>query len=613
MRKPYLPIHRLIGSLRCDVTVRQRRDECWGLTADLRRWGKVAASLNLFAAILLIASNSTVFAQAPTFATLLKAATAFHNQGDYSHSIPILKQLIERDPLNYEANLLLGEDFFHSGNFHDALGSLEVAAKERPKDGTALTLLAEAALDLGDHATAADALQTAVTRSPDDEQVLVRWADFCLDRSRVLGQQMRATKHGEATMLRVTAANRKDGDAVRESLLQQSATIDPEQRGIWGELGSAQLALGKSTEAAESLREAQRREPQETETLRLEALFAGLEQRWSDAEKRLSVIGLRSPADLKKALASWPQYLAPEPEVTGIIWTCLRNPAQACMLPSAKPQKSEGLNAKDLYSTGRWEQLVALPRVTAADNSESLWQGVAYARTNDCPRAIPSLERGLKVDGRVAGFWLEVCYAGTGEKVLNHLRSIGNELAIHELKGDLLLRLKNDGAAAQWEYAEALKSRPKDPHLLARLADAYERVGEVEKAKETARAAIALDAQESLALRTLALMAMSEREYSEAIVLLKQLIAIDPLDGWTHVQLGVAYLQTGHPEDALRYLGPELAAGYPDKKGALHAQLASALRKLGREDEAKLASAEASKLAKSSLEGDENGNPNAHQ
>jgi hypothetical protein len=56
-----------------------------------------------------------------------------------------------------------------------------------------------------------------------------------------------------------------------------------------------------------------------------------------------------------------------------------------------------------------------------------------------------------------------------------------------------------------------------------------------------------------------------------------------------------------------------LAAGYPDKKGALHAQLASALRKLGREDEARLASAEAARLAKSSLEGDENGNPNAPQ
>jgi hypothetical protein len=45
-----------------------------------------------------------------------------------------------------------------------------------------------------------------------------------------------------------------------------------------------------------------------------------------------------------------------------------------------------------------------------------------------------------------------------------------------------------------------------------------------------------------------------------------------------------------------------LAAGYPDQKGALHAQLASALRKLGRMDEAGQASAEASRLANASLQ-----------
>ncbi len=149
MRKPYLPVYWLIGSLRCDVTFRQRLDGCWRLTADLRCRGKVAALPNLIAAILLIASNSTVSGQAATYAALLKTATMFHNQGDYSHSIPILKQLVERDPVNYEANLLLGEGFFRSGNIHDALEPLEEAAKARPKDGTALTLLAEAALALG--------------------------------------------------------------------------------------------------------------------------------------------------------------------------------------------------------------------------------------------------------------------------------------------------------------------------------------------------------------------------------------------------------------------------------------------------------------------------------
>jgi Flp pilus assembly protein TadD len=56
-----------------------------------------------------------------------------------------------------------------------------------------------------------------------------------------------------------------------------------------------------------------------------------------------------------------------------------------------------------------------------------------------------------------------------------------------------------------------------------------------------------------------------------------------------------------------------LKAGYPDKKGALHAMLARALRRLGRDEEARQAAAEAAKLADASLESGENGNTDAHQ
>jgi predicted RNA polymerase sigma factor len=72
---------------------------------------------------------------------------------------------------------------------------------------------------------------------------------------------------------------------------------------------------------------------------------------------------------------------------------------------------------------------------------------------------------------------------------------------------------------------------------------------------------------------------------------------MDPDDPWTRVQQGVAYAQTGHPEDAVRYLEPALQAGYPDERGALHALLAGQLRKLGREQQARSAADEAIRLA----------------
>ncbi|MGB6688896.1 MAG: tetratricopeptide repeat protein [Terracidiphilus sp.] len=541
-------------------------------------------------------------------ATLLKTATALQQQGDYAHCIPILRRILQTSPRNYAANLWLGEDLLLIGSVRDALGPLQAASAARPEDGAAQLYLAEAFTRLGDFSMAAEALNSARARAGQTEQFLVAWARFSLNRFSALGSSLHTVRGGEGTELRFEAAGRPEGSEDRESLLQQSASADAEQRGIWGELGLAQLETGKLPQAQKSLIEAQRRDPHGAETLRLEALFAGIQHRWSEAETRLSELGARSPIELKRALAFWPRSLVPGPEVTAKVWDCLRDRAAACQLTSAQPRGGAGLSARDLYAEGRWEQLVALPAVRLADHAESLWRGVALAKTGDCPRAIPSLESGSIVDLRAGCFWLKVCYASEIEQTAARLRTNQDEAAIHELNGDVMLQLHGDAAAAEKQYAEALKSRPKDARLLAKLADASMRVGDTAQAQSAARAALAVDPHETSALQTLALTAMSERDYAGALVPLKQLLAISPKDGWTQVQLGVAYGQLGHAEEALHYLEPELSAGYPDPKGSLHAMLASALRKMGRDAEAKKAATEAARLANLSQESGEPGN-----
>lgn len=575
--------------------------------------GTQAVWRHLLATALLVVPKMANAMPPEDVATLLKTATALQQQGDYAHCIPILRRIIQISPRNYAANLLLGEDLILVGSVQDSLAPLNLASEARPDDGTAQIYLAEATARLGDFAIAAEALNSARARSGETEQYLVAWARFSLNRFSALGSSLHSIQGGEGTELRFEAAGRPEGNEARESLLQASATADPEQRGIWGELGLAQQETGKLSQAQKSLIEARRRDPQGAETLRLEALFAGIQHRWSDAEKRLSELGARSPAELRRALALWPQSLVPGPDVTATVWGCLRNTAVACPLTSAQPYGGEGLSARDLYAQGRWEQLVALPHVKSADHAESLWRGLAFAKTGDCQRAIPSLELGSKVDLRTAGFWLKVCYASEIEQAAARLRTDQDEEAVHELNGDVMLQLHGDAEAAQEQYSEALKSRPKDPRLLAKLADAYMSLGDTAQTKTAARAALAVDPHESSALQTLAQTAMSEQDYGEALVRLKQLMAISPKDNWTQVQLGVAYAQLGHPEETLHYLGPELFAGYPDPKGALHAMLASALRKMGRDEEAKKAATEAARLASLSLQSGEHGNTDAPQ
>jgi tetratricopeptide (TPR) repeat protein len=439
------------------------------------------------------------------------------------------------------------------------------------------------------------------------------WAGFCLDRFHVLEMSFLATKRGEGTELRIEAWGHPEPSETRETLLYQSAAADPEQRGIWGELGAEQLALGHREPAQESLKEAEQRDPQGAETMQLEALMAAAEKNWQEAGMRLSAIGARSPAELQRVLGSWPPVLAPGTEAAGAVWDCLRNPKTPCPLLKAPPQGGEGLSAKDLYAEGRWEQLKALAPAAATDASYALWRGMALARTGDCSQAIPSLERGLKTDQTTAGFWLQACYANEEARTEEQLIAAGNLVALHQLRGDVALRLRYDPAAAEKEYAEALKSRPQDPHLLASQAEAYKMLGDTAKARAAALAALAVNPRLGSALQTLAQMAMSERDYAEALTRLKQLAVLEPRNAWVQVEMGVAYGQLGHPAEAARFLSPQLAAGYPDKKGALHAQLASALRKLGREDEARQAAAEASRLANASLESGVQENSDAHQ
>ena len=571
----------------------------------------MAACLEASAIVLMNAARPEKSTCTEDITAELTAASALHQRADYAHSIPLLKRIVQASPGNYLANLLLGEDLFRSGKPLDALGPLRVASEVRPDQMDALDYTVAAAEALGDFAMESEELETAVARSDGDEKHLLAWVNFCLNRFRAVQMALLTSKLGEGPELRIEAWGNSEGTKARESLLEQSVAANPEQRGIWGELGIAQLELDMRSQALDTLKVAEKRQPQEAETERLEALVAASESSWQVAEKRLLVLGSRSPAELEKALGAWPPGFKPGPEVDGTVWNCIRDTASPCPLLAMLPQGGEGLNAKELYAEGRWEQLKALPRSETTESSEWIWRGVAQARTGDCPQAIPALERGLKANDREGSFYLQVCYANEVERVQDKLSSSENQGALHELKGDLALTVRNDPAAAQKEYAEALQLRPDDARLNARLAEAYGMLGDTAHARSFAISALAIDRHQALALQTIVKVAISERNYAEALVRLKQLAALQPRDAWTQVGLGMAYEQLGQPAEAVHHLGPQLAAGYPDPKGALHAQLASALKKLGRAEEAKQAAAEASRLANASLEHHESENIDA--
>lgn len=470
-----------------------------------------------------------------------------------------------------------------------------------------------------DYAAAAEAFQKTIADAPNSAEVWMKWADFDLERFRVLELELRSLQSGMAVVLRLEAEGLYSGPETREELLRQSATADPEQRGIWGELGVEQVRKGEDAanreirsaqiagrggdgvpwmeEAAATLKMAQERQPRDLWTLRLEAMMAAAQGDWKEAEGRLLELGSRSPEMLRRELRAWPRNVVPPQNIAGEIWKCVRENSAACMGKIKFPASESRDSEEQLFAEERWEQLAALPEPPSETPASWFRLGVALAELNDCGRAIPALERGLGAGAETAAYWLELCYASEAERSIARLGELGNQVAFHRVRGDFLVRVKGDMQAATEEYVKARKLQSRDPLLAERLAQAYENIGDMQRAKLAAREALALDPRRAVSLRLLASIAMNERDYPNALESLNKLLALRPSDAWTRVQLGIAYAQTGQPQEALANLQPALAAGYPDDRGALHAMLASVLRKLGREQEAQSASTESDRLS----------------
>jgi predicted Zn-dependent protease len=224
------------------------------------------------------------------------------------------------------------------------------------------------------------------------------------------------------------------------------------------------------------------------------------------------------------------------------------------------------------------------------------------AQTSGCAASIPLLERKLynssKHIAAETAYQLSRCYAlAAGDAALQLQSGAEDMAAVHRLRGDVLLRLKGDASAAEAEYSQGLVLHPDDPALLERLAEAQLSTGDAEAARGSAKAALTIDPHRREALRTLAALEMNNRNYELALPYLRQLLSESPGDLSVQVELGRALAQSDQPAEALRLLQPALVAGYPDEKGSLHALTARVLHRLGKDDDAEKAEAEARRLS----------------
>jgi len=558
--------------------------------------------LRIFALIAVLGGCSIASTE-PDLKSLVERAFDFHQKGQFAEALPLLRRAYALDSNDYFVNLLLGIDSLRTGQPKTAVPYLKKASRLRPKEEFPLDYLGEAYARQGAYGEAAEAYIKVVRVAPGSSESAVAFVDFALSRFASMSALLRSSKKGLAAEYRLRAIALGDSDASRSSLLQRAADLDPTASGIWSDLARVALASGDFTSAEAYSRQALEADPDDLSAWIADAQLAAREHDWKGAIQRLNAVAQRSPGMLSHAVVQWPSPLLPPPTSTGSgvaarFFSCVREAVKSCDLASAGKASLE--SSATLFGEQRWEQMTNLPAPQPNQTGAWLRRGIAFARLEDCEEAILPLERGLlkSAPDTYGMFLLSWCYSREAGRTADQVRQSGSDEApVHVMRGDILLRLQAKAEMAGAEYQLALARAPNDPAVLERLAEAQFGSGKPEAARETAQATLKIDPLRLGAKRTLAKIEMQDRDYSTALPYLRELVARDPQDIGTRVELGRACAQIGALDEARKNLAPALERGYPDEKGSLHYLLGGVLKKMGRTAEADQALATAAQLS----------------
>ena len=489
----------------------------WWFGSKLRRWSTILVFVACVAPIPRAAADQNL-------KSLVQQAFDLHQRGQYAEAMPLLRRAYALAPQDYFVNLLLGIDCLRTGDAPASVPFLKEAARLRPKEEYPLDYLGEALAKQEMYGEAVEAYIRAVQVSKGSAESSVAFVDFALSRFASMSTLLRSSKKGLAAEYRLRALALPNADALRASLFERAADLDPSAPGIWSDLALSHLMAGELSAADSDVHKALLADGNDLSARMAEAQLAAQKNEWKQAIQGLDFVLQRSPSVLSHEIARWPPQLA-LPSDSGVppaaakLFSCVREGSTSCEPASATPRAHEDPEA--LFSEQKWEQLLKLPRPQPDQTDRWFQRGVAFALQEDCPQAIPALERGLTKSspGLYGMFLLTWCYSRQAGRTAEQVQesSGGDDAPLHVMRGDILLRLQAKADMAIAEYQQALTSPPNDPSVLERIADAQFGAGQVDAARQSAQAALKIDPQRISAKRTLARIAMQERDYAAAI------------------------------------------------------------------------------------------------
>lgn len=432
---------------------------------------------------------------------------AYGRLQDWSHAEARARNVLERSPDHFGAELLLAHALFETRQFPRARAVLKRAQAQRPRDPETYLLFAEMALESGQ----VDEAVHAVSELAD-----------------VASEPLGLKRLGQAL------AEKGDlGHA--QPLLLRAARLDPGDHETWVALASVQEAAGSPAAAEESLAHALEIDPDGRDAL-LDAGRLAL---------RAGSPG-RARAYLDRALA-----LSDDPDLTlriSFIWLSAQRPAEASQVLDGARRSGTSDPRISFYAgllherSARWTEAVRayaevppgaelfrdsrLRRAAALGRAGRPAEAVAFLRaalvaTPDDVGLYPAYAEALEVNGKPA----------EGERFLREaVAARGGP----ELTGALAVLLERQGRTPEAIalLTRAVDQQPKQESLLFGLAAAYERAGDHAHSIARMREVLALNPDNAAALNFIGYtLAEQGQDLDEAERLLHRALELKPETG----------------------------------------------------------------------------------
>jgi protein O-GlcNAc transferase len=215
-----------------------------------------------FRASLWIACASLALAQKPAVETAWQLIA----QGKQEQAVTLLRNLIQGEPRNADARLLLGSLLMENGQRAESIAQLSEAVKLLPKSAEAHNALGEAYSTFGETAAARPEFERAVVLDPRHAQAHVNLAAILLQQ----GDAPRAIPHLDTAIrlfgrrpdaahphyLRAKIYSEERDAAKAASELQQAVDLRPDYAEAWSDLGEARKNLSDDKGALSAFRRA---------------------------------------------------------------------------------------------------------------------------------------------------------------------------------------------------------------------------------------------------------------------------------------------------------------------------------------------------------------------